>query len=740
MSGTVFNECSASELMELLINRGYFHQGGLAEPVQEQDFMDDSMDAMRRQPPASFPMEDCDIITTYDSRYLTLNALTQQLHTLLEESGGRLSKTKASMMLAVNVDSIDRVLPNDVTILGDEEIMTEQYFDEQTRVICSRLAQSENGCLALSEIANQLLHLPTDFCLSFLQTRMDGMNLNARIMNLHGAKTLVTRYFDSRERVRIRGTLRALTVPTPMDALSSSLGWDMAYVLPVVRELCNLHEVDGVFREHQSSGGNHGMYTPRTYEVWQRTSVDELFQMQGYITLEKCQAMGIPSFSMGTFVTKSFPSAVCLTNSMIASNVVIEPLVAIIQECLEEMSFVDLKLHIAEALLRDVRELISDHVLPQLPRTNSAGGGGELVLSPGEALFVSQAMIQRLSTRILPPLIQSFAKRRAIEMLDQGMNSGDANNDSDMKGAQKGKKKSKKSSAQSKSGAAMEDHTSHDIVPLSTVSRKLAEEEPELGFIQKSHGQIAELNNEEEFHAWELDEATDSGPLQAFCRIAFFTDDFRKSCARAVEAELELLRSRKKAISVHSYGAARTRSIESSFEVPSCFNAACFQLQAHAKFLDYLTTTDIDDDALSACKQLFLVGCCTNFAQRITQYCLFRNEMEEGIFVFETSQEELKEDVSIGLPSYCREVDITQMHFPTPVLRCLEDEDGKFKDPRATLRAVLSGNLGVTLARAWTLCGGKCYDGGIPKPSEDAESDPPGDVAGFIAHIDENCL
>ena len=293
-----FSTRSASDLMQVLLDRGYFHNGG-TKPLQERATSDDSIEVMQKIELFLITSDDCEITQSHDSRYLTKSKLKAMMHAVVLESGGRLTNTQASMALAVNIDSPKQGLPENVTEIGDE-ILTERYFDEQVKAISLYLTQSETGCLAVSDVASQFLHLPMEFVLSLLQSRMHL--IDARIISMHGSKMLINSTFDARERVRIRGALRALTVPTQVDALS--LG-DTAYVLQAARNLCESREVHGVLREKSAILG---LYIPDSYQLLLRECVDELFLAQGYISVDKCQAMGVPSASVATFVKKSFVS------------------------------------------------------------------------------------------------------------------------------------------------------------------------------------------------------------------------------------------------------------------------------------------------------------------------------------------------------------------------------------------------------------------------------------------------
>jgi len=51
--------------------------------------------------------------------------------------------------------------------------------------------------------------------------------------------------------------------------------------------------------------------------------------------------------------------------------------------------------------------------LPQVSSSSAARGGGDIILSHGEVLFVSSDMSKSISNHLLPPLIEAFAKDEA---------------------------------------------------------------------------------------------------------------------------------------------------------------------------------------------------------------------------------------------------------------------------------------------------------------------------------------
>lgn len=87
--------------------------------------------------------------------------------------------------------------------------------------------------------------------------------------------------------------------------------WDISYVLPILRELCE-DEVDGEVHGNAGSSALTGaMYIPNIYLSMQRKSVDEFFISNGYITAQDCLAMGVLESQMGDYVQKTNVRSMC---------------------------------------------------------------------------------------------------------------------------------------------------------------------------------------------------------------------------------------------------------------------------------------------------------------------------------------------------------------------------------------------------------------------------------------------
>lgn len=419
------------------------------------------------------------------------------------------------------------------------------------------------------------------------------------------------------------------------------------------------------------------------------------------------------------------PNAVPLTQVIVDTERVVGPLLPILQDAITDHSFADLRLHLPEGLCHsDVITFIQDMAVPRISNES-----GVTVVSQGEVIFVTSSMIKFISTKLLPPLIETFAHKFAVHLdsLDHSLEHMDT-----MLPA-KGKK-SRKATASNRP------RVTETVVPLHDVAAAVIDAYPNLTMVQQSYGPpIAQSNA---VVPWEIDDDTNDlagGPVFDLCRTIVYNTAFQESCRLAVDAELERLRSTKNVSSVRNRkdGAAKIRSTESSFE--ETFPAACHQLYLHSKVFDFVHDSDADVDS-SLIRNDFLRSHAASFASRITQYCLFKNELEGDIVSFSN---DASDGTSSGTPPYCQPIHRSQRRYQQPYLACIVDKDGIQQKPLPTLRKVLSGSLGVTLARLWTNCGIDSYDGGNDAKHGDDESGNsirPGCVNDFMSFVEENCL
>ena len=430
----------------------------------------------------------------------------------------------------------------------------------------------------------------------------------------------------------------------------------------------------------------------------------------------------------------------------------VSPVEQALIETISSDSFLDLRLHLPNSIMQyeqDVKMIVEEMALHSVVDATSEDQGGSTIISGGEALFVSQGMIRHITKIVLPPLVESFAKTHAEEMNSRSAINETREEEPDLVSSSK-TKRGRKSSKKAKTGMSQtKEGTQSGVVPLVVVAKAVAVEYPDLADMQSRFGPIFD-DGDPCGPVWEqggfLAHSDDvgGGLLYELCRSVVYNHEFQSSCELAVQAERERLNSIKMSRSVRSRkdGAAKMRSVESAFEDPGCYDAACYAIQEHAKFLQYVgTLSDADEKMTNALKEDFLCGCCADFTGRVTKYCLFRNEVDDGLFCIESRKEMTSgKNSESSLPEYCQPLDSAARHYPSTKLICFGDSDGEPNLPLPTLREVLPGNVGIQLARTWTLCGGKCYEGGSRVGENGTETIRQGDADGFLRHVEDNCL
>ena len=394
---------------------------------------------------------------------------------------------------------------------------------------------------------------------------------------------------------------------------------------------------------------------------------------------------------------------------------------------------------------------------------------GVAIFGDGEAMIINQQLIQNITDSVLPPLIEAFAKTEAEKFGDASIESSSSNDlagdteESRRKGGGgrkrgKGRKGSRGEKAQETSTATRPHAVG--VVPLLQVAGAILKAYPAL----MPEGTEQEMLERAESIAW--NDETDGGDngntydgsndilLIQFCKKALYTETFKTKCHEAVQAEWKRLQSLKesKASISRKDAAAKVRTVEGSFE--DVFVSLCRMIQVSVKFLNFVESsksTHFDDQAIETLQKETLQGCCADLTSRMTQYVLFKNEEEGGIFSFTKSpinggvddnaanggaDNETEAVTPSGLPAYCVPLDTSARRYQGPYLSCPPP-----REPLQLLRESLSGTIGVSLARQWILCGGGCYLGGVRTSEGDGTTFVrPGNLESFLNHVEENCL
>ncbi|GAX16530.1 hypothetical protein FisN_7Lh252 [Fistulifera solaris] len=387
-------------------------------------------------------------------------------------------------------------------------------------------------------------------------------------------------------------------------------------------------------------------YIPHAYRQQQQQTTVDLFQTAGVVTDTHHSIHQLREWLL------PYHPIVTLTHALVHRTLICDPLEAALQEA-------------------DVLEL---H--PWIP-TNLSVEDGRLLLQqvlPVGALFVwndqggwyfSQPMIATFQTTIMPLLVQEYAHERARELAD-AHGGVQAILDS----------RDRKQSTKTKPSI---DNLEYGTVPVERVVQRI--------------------------RAQYCDDEEEDATLTELTTLAFLSSDgHAKDCQIAIRVELQRMTERSQRTTIQTSIDHNPMALERT----ECFAYACYVFQLSQHFLQYAQDSGgMENTYLLILRHELLEGPGADLAWRMTQYCLFRNNVNDESFFFESRTDPYYHPVDIALRQY-DPVSITY---------------DKTKDPLAALRRILPGSTGVTVARLWELCHGTVDD-----------------INALQEHLQENCL
>jgi hypothetical protein len=304
------SEQATSDLMNLLLFRGYFHDG--AAPLEEitGDSLED-MNACQNSIATLFSVidETCQLVPMRGARYVTKSKFAVLFEAEMSVRG-RVTIDDAAEAMGVDKVCIMQVIGGISTIMqvGDE-LIASKYLDEMVQREVKDRLDLKNGHILVSELASEVFRLPMEVTIDILEGRIARGLVKAKFMTISGARSLITERYEESEQRRVRDTFLALSSPTSVDAVCTEFHWDVAFVLPILRDLLSKSELPGEL--HESGGSSFlagAMYIPMAYLEQQRKSVVDYFSVNGYISTAECQRFGILPSAMGQFVQGLFVS------------------------------------------------------------------------------------------------------------------------------------------------------------------------------------------------------------------------------------------------------------------------------------------------------------------------------------------------------------------------------------------------------------------------------------------------
>jgi hypothetical protein len=270
-------------------------------------------------------------------------------------------------------------------------------------------------------------------------------------------------------------TFQGLTEPTLISTVCQDhTSWDLDLV---VNWLSTTESLGGEVHVDATSTTS-ARFLPKVYSQKQHQEILDFVSANGYLTAERATRQGM---SMSQAIALVKESSLQDANVLLLSeNVfILEHVLQNVQVAIQEMTgtIVDLQEYELPA------ELILSDILPTLlSRAGLTNDHGVAVLvEDQQALIVSRDVIQGIHQKVLPPLIENFAKTRAEELFRATSALLNEEEEETPTSSKKERSKSRKSKASSRSNnkSSSKDETSPTgVVPLLQVAGAVLKDHP----------------------------------------------------------------------------------------------------------------------------------------------------------------------------------------------------------------------------------------------------------------------
>ena len=741
-------ESGATDLMKMLIRRGYFEDDHSQEssnpplPTMVKDDLETFRASRAQQQSPSFKFSGPGIIESSSTSqqeggtltvYYSPGGLAVAVRDAIVASGGRSNCRDIASKCRVQEDRIwsqNTLLETDFSVerMGPELVHV-SYWEKLRCQIEQEVEEKES--ISISDLATKhslSMTILLQKCIQPLQGKYHDLSLK------NHTRMIVTDSFRRRLVEEILDFFASVEDPVTISAVSNEHGWDMDFVLKILKE--NSDNLKGDLHADESSsssssGAGTALYTPHSYNEKRHHELIEYVTLNRYVTSSHASnRFNMPLSQMENILQEAVPSIINFGNVCWVQDHLLQSL----KEALEEPDVESVDL--GEILpIELIQPEYVNLFLKYIEFDGKSGNSGVVIAVEDTAKMFSSQLVKEIRAKILPPLIERFAKARANKLMEQGPEQSTINemDIEDASSAGKSRRKGKR-----KNNKRAEERTIEiGVVPLLEVAGAVLKEFAEI-MPEDSEERLLE---EAESIAWSDEEGRSSIFVVEFCMVAFFDDEFRSQCEKAVLVELQQLKSSKesKATVSRKDAATQVRNVQSAFE--ESFTNSCYLIQTMSKFINLASASScFNEEQLELLKKDFLVGPCADLTSRITQYCLFKEDSDD-FFTFQDMSKLEKSDEnneeSSGLPAYCAPLDIALRVYEGTYLSCPPP-----RDPLPILRETLPGSVGVSLARQWILCGGQTYKGGTKSGDSDNSTDfiRPGDAEGILVHMEENCL
>uniref|UniRef100_A0A803PWE6 Uncharacterized protein n=1 Tax=Cannabis sativa TaxID=3483 RepID=A0A803PWE6_CANSA len=284
---------------------------------------------------------DFDLLHTVSGKeYITPDQLRHEIVVEIDKLG-RVSLIDLADTIGVDLYYVEKhahqiVLEEPGLMLIQGEVISQSYWDSVAEEINDRLQESSQ--IALAELAAQL-QVGSELIASMLEPRL-GTLVKGR---LEGGQ-LYTPAYVARVSAMVRGASRAITVPTNLSAVWTSLQQllqDMDGTSGVAVDSSFFQSLfNGLLKEGEILGslraGVH--WTPTVFAVAQKEGVDSFFSQNSFINYGVLQNLGIPQPPQ--YLKSRYPEGIALIDVFVHPSL-IEMLDAATEDALERGSWID---------------------------------------------------------------------------------------------------------------------------------------------------------------------------------------------------------------------------------------------------------------------------------------------------------------------------------------------------------------------------------------------------------------
>lgn len=580
-------------------------------------------------------------------RYIWPHVLQHEIKQFIDEQGnGKVPLSLVTQQFGVALHSLEQLNTENTVcyILGHhphQQLWTEHRLQTSLQQLWDTVLSSSSP-LRVSRVAKSIWALPFTTTLDLIREYLPNNGVELRTLD-NGTHVLISQASLTEFQRLVEEHFRSFTAPVSIASVCAQLKWECSWVFPILIQ----NTTPGVLQGDD-------LYIPNQYMQEQQQATWELFQTVGVVTDAKHSIHQLMEWLLPL-------EPVQLSHALVHPIRICHPMEAALQEA----PVLDLQNWIPSSLSLEDGRLLVQHVTQHIKGTfvwNTTGGG----------LFFSASMMASFAQHTIPLLVQEYARERAQQLASEDGGAKAILDSCFEQHEQKDRKHKKKNNVPTI--AAID----YGTVPVERV-------------VQHIRTQYCE-----ELSEFDCDDAT----WNEISAIAFLSSDTHtKQCQTAIHAELRRMLEAQRTNTVPVLSTNNNIPIE--FESTDCFAYACYLVQMFDHFVQYAKEAGMDETDISVLQNELFQGPCADLTWRITQYCLFRNAIDD--------------DASLSLGTradpYYKPADIALRSY-NPIHLSYSEA----KDPLTALRQTLPA-----LARLWVLCGER-------------------DMDAFRDHVQENCL